>query len=536
MAWPDEFVSALKSPTVPMHLLFEVTLNENHQGVGQRFIATTDPGLPANATLLTGRDAASGRDYGPRIGPTGVTPQTWNYNAGAFKVTIHLDRPGGAERAANAVRKGSLCRLLLGFPGYSFGDYQPLRIGRINAVKSSGTDRLEVDSWDIVTAMRSRLIATNTDDRNRRRLFFGYAGQTDTLSPGSYLPGDTSISITGVAEDRFGLNSGAGLVKIKSTSGDWFYLTFTTVSSSTIGGLLPSGQLGTTANLATLRSKVRSVVDLRGHPVSTVQRLLTSTIDGGNGPYDEMPGEWGFGFDRLWVDEDQFDRYRDVILDTPSGYSLNWVEEDEIDDPESWLSSRLSQIGMWLCTRQGQFVIRSARDPNDTLFVDEQFAIGDLDLVQDEVPVIDWFDPEVAEPYARIRVSSSAGVTESSTNGGMTVLPAQQRKDYEMGDWMNGIPTATATAIRQHIRDRLKPWAGFVPFTCEFRIAGIRGFAPGDFIRCMFSQVRGRTTETVNGIDRIGMVTDESITLFPPMTRLRVAFLPIDSAEDYYGQ
>lgn len=542
MAWTSDFRQRLRE-TFPIGLVLEVVRPFNGEGVGlDGWFAASDPALGAQAALLL--------TPAPRLGSSGIRPQDWAYQEGAWSVTLAVpDGPivlpgvGSISRptlqyARRGLKRGALVRLLIGEAGTARGDYQPLKLGRINRVTSRAPGMLEVEVWDISTALRSRLSSTGASADERARLFYGSVGQQDTLTT-KYNVGDASVTISGSVTDRFLLETGGrGAVKVVGDS-TTFYLSYTAATGSTISGLSASGEFGTTASNASdyepgpvpppaSGNLVSSTALLEGHPLAILRSVLTSTGDGTNGGLDLYPRPWGMGLPAELLDVGEWLAARNIL--TPASGANAWriLVEEEVEDPAAWITSVWNPSGIWLAVREGQIVPRIARDPN-TATVLISGSVTDQDLVAGDPPYVEWYPQDVPVCYHRSIVNDGASSASNISN--VVTLPAYEELTHDTST--SSVSLSNAGAIRTEVSERLAPWDHLCPEYATLVLQGIRSYAPGDILLVTLSELGGRLDGTVGGYaERPCMVVRESIDLAQNRTQITVAALPTSYLED----
>lgn len=543
MAWSTEFRQKLRG-TFSVEYLLEVVRPLNDEGVGiDGWFAASDPALGGSAQVL--------KTPAPRLGSTGVTPQSWTYQEGAWSVMLMVPEgqlvfPGGIatgrpalQYAARALKRGALVRLYIGETGAPKGDYQPLKLGRIQSIRSTAPGLLQVEVWDLMAALRTRLAATVADADEKARLFYGSVGQQDTLTT-DYTVGDGSFTISGSVTDRFLLETGGdGAIKVVGDS-TTFYLTYTGATGSTISGLSGTGQFGTTASDATEYEPgpvpppapgnlVSSTALLEAHPLLILRSVLTSTGDGTNGARDLYPRPWGLGLPDYLLDLSSWRQLRTIIA--PSAGVLAWriIVEAEVEDPAAWIASIWNPAGIWLAVREGEIVPRAARDPNGAVLLVEG-TISSADLLAGAPPYVEWFPAEVPVTYHRSRILDASGSQSGSTSN-VTTLPSYEETTHDTS--ASTVSIANAANVRAEVRDRLAPWDHFVPEYVNVTLRGIWSTAPGDIYLLDLPEVAGRLDGTVGGYDqRPAMVVRESMDLSTNSTTLTLATLPTDLQED----
>jgi hypothetical protein len=547
MSWPASFRGRLfASGTVRLAVIFEVILPTSGEGVGAPWWAASDPRLAADGVLLLG-SAGGGIGAGPRIGPCAVAPQSWEYQEGAWSVSLHIRDgqaqtragPGGRAiilpsggawgKVAAAVRRGALCRLLVGEVGWSREQYQPLRIGRVQGVSCSHPDLISVEVWDLVTALRSRLSALSTSSGAEDRQLLFYDSATSTTLSGAYTVGDTTLNVTATTPFNRA-TGGTGAVRLTNTTlGRTFYLTYAGTGSGTLTGVSSSGQYGTTAVAVGSAGAVQAIPLLAGHPVTITRRLLTSTGAGGNGAHDLYPAPWAFGLDEDWLDSADLSIMQLSLLVLSSGsYTWTGLPDSAQVDALGWWSQYLSAAGLWICTRQGQIVMRAARDPNTASVLIAE-ALTDADLLRDSAPSVEWYPPDVPVSYTRHTVTGTGSPATSLQS--VSCLPAGSTLAPDLYDVLQGV--SAEQAIREEVSGRCAPWAHRVPEVVSLEVTGIRGYCPGDVLPLTLSGLRGRLSGTRQGYrERPVMVLEELPDLGRATTRLRLAVLPTGGQED----
>jgi hypothetical protein len=533
MSWPSGFRDKLYSGgVVRLALIFEIVrpFNGNGEGVGVAgWKAASDPGMGADAELLL--------EPLPDLGTTGVRPQDWTYQEGAWSVTLHIPDStvsiagvprsitDAARYAARALKRGALCRLLVGEVGADYTDYQPLKLGRVYQVSHSGGPfLLKVEAWDLMSGLRSRLASSGAAADEKARLFYGSASQLDLLAS-AYTPADGTLTLSGATADRFLLEAGgSGAVAVVDDGALTFYLTYTGTGTSTLTGCSSTGQFGTAAGAAAIGNLVTSLVLLEGHPARILQRLLTSTGTGSNGSQDTYPRAWSLGIPHWMVDEDEF-RAWTVKMNITGTYEWRILQAVEQEDPAAWIAAVFSPAGIWACTREGELVIRAARDPNNAGLLLDGPAITDADLAGP--PRMVWYPDDVPMVYHKSTVTDSSGSSTSTSN--VTCLPAREVYTHDLSGVL--VSVTDAADIRTETRDRLKAWDHFVPEYLELPLTGLRSYAPGDVIEVTCAEVRGRFDGTLGGYDkRPCMVVRESMGW--ESSHITVAALPTSITEE----
>lgn len=533
MAWPSDFRERLRAGTSPIGLVLDVLKPLNDEGVGiDGWFACSDPALGGFGAVLL--------DPPPRLGSSGVTPQSWAYQEGAWSLTLHIPDetvvfPGGIsggpllQYAARALRRGALVRLSIGELGTAREDYQPLKLGRLQSVRSTAPGLLEVTVWDLNTALRSRLTATGNLAEDRVELFYSSV-QFDTVGSTAYTVGDGVLEITGGVTDRFLFEDsmeGAVLVTGNSTT---FWLTFTGTATSPdrLTGVSAAGQFGTTASDASSGNQIQAQVLLEGHPLNILRSILTSTgTAGANGGRDLYPRPWGLGLPEALLDVEAWRTAR-LALTLANG-TLPWrlIEGAEQPDPASWIAERFNPGGIWIAVREGQIVPCYARDPNQRLRYDG--SVVEADIERSTPPFVEWYPQEVPLAYHTSIVQSSGGSTTDTSN--ISTLPCDEEIAHDLSSSI--IRVTNEGGVRSKISEGLAPWDHFMPEYLTVRLVGIRSYAPGDVLLVTLPSIAGRLDGTRQGYnERPCMVVRESMDLATNTTTLTLAALPTELSED----
>ena len=534
MTWPSGVAESLyQTGSIPLAMMLEVITPATGEGVAGAvpgWFATSDADLDSFAHILI-RDG-----YRVNLGSAAVIPVSWQYVEGSWSLFIQI--PEGRRRAGRlygalavkALRRGAMVRLSIGRLGRSRAEYHPLKLGRIYSVRSAGHPRTyRVEVWDIQTAFRSRMTATSVLSQERAKLFYGTAGAQDNTAGSTYNPGDGTLTIAGNVADRFTFESGgAGVVRVTSDSAGDFFLKYTSTSApSTIAGLTASGQFGTTANPASAGQSCDAVCLLEGHPIDILQKILTSTGDGTNGPFDKYPRSWGLAVPEELISKAAFNQARRILKLSSGNYHWRLLIEAEQADPSTFLTQIFGPAGIWLCVRHGQIVCRIARDMHEAGLQRQPEDLFDGDLL--EVPVVSWYPTDQPQTYFRALVINGGG--DAFTRSSTSTLPVKQEISYDLTAVFQSV--ANRDIIATDIANRLGPWAHMLPEYVDVTLRGIRSYAPGDVVNFTSSEAFGRLDGTRDGYrNRPVMVIRSAMDVNSNSTKLTLATLPIDLQED----
>ena len=477
MTWPSGVAESLyQTGSIPLAMMLEVITPATGEGVAGAvpgWFATSDADLDSFAHILI-RDG-----YRVNLGSAAVIPVSWQYVEGSWSLFIQI--PEGRRRAGRlygalavqALRRGAMVRLSIGRLGRSRAEYHPLKLGRIYSVRSAGHPRTyRVEVWDIQTAFRSRMTATSVPSQQRAKLFYGTAGAQDNLAaPYSIGAGSVTVASSAGTQDRFTFESGAaGAVRITSDSAGDFFLTYTSVNNATktISGLSASGQFGTTADAADAGNSCDAVCLLEGHPIDILQKILTSTGDGTNGPFDKYPRSWGLAVPEELISKAAFNQARRILKLSSGNYHWRLLIEQEQADPSTFLTQIFGPAGIWLCVRHGQIVCRVARDMHEAGLQRQPEDIFDGDLL--EVPVVSWYPTDQPQTYFRALVINGGG--DAFTRSSTSTLPVKEEISYDLTAVFQSV--ANRDVVATDSANRLGPWAHLLPEYVEVTLRGIR--------------------------------------------------------------
>ena len=215
MTWSQEFIDALATgQTGYRYILESVDDAPGPTGVGTMKLSSyAEPGYAQVIALGSGVANASGE--------LGVP--SWAVGWGSWTVAL-----AGPPMLSGVVTRGTVCRLLVGFPGWSVAQFQPVLLGSLwQLAKSDGQYRLEFR--EIGTRLGSRGTGVSTDDNG---LFYDLSQTQATTISTAYIPGDGTLHVTSTAPF-----TAPGTVQLKGDDGTLFFLRFTGIGAGTLTGL-----------------------------------------------------------------------------------------------------------------------------------------------------------------------------------------------------------------------------------------------------------------------------------------------------------
>jgi len=477
MAWSSAFVEALKAQIMHPIFVLEVTpIADEPCNDGYRASSHPRYGDPVIATVRT-------------QGAT-LQPVSWTSTVGAFSV----DLVGDLGEIFDSLTRGTIVSLYVGFAGWALADFERVAIAQVYQI-SGGPSRWNLECRDILAALRQKI----NSDAAQLSLFYGI-GQVSYLTA-SYTIGDTTLTVTNTTVYQRGAGWN-GAVQVTPESGNPFLLYWDNKNSGTELNLAnPTiDHHGTTMVDALLGdSYAANVALLTGHPMDIVRKVLTS-INGvsANGAYDVLPSTWGLRLPESWIDNADVDRWKAMTnAGTTSGLVWEVIVADEQTDPSAWIASLLSPAGLFLTMRQGCLTIRAAQSYSiSATAVWESFEITDMDF---DTWAYEAWDSDHSVEYGNVRVLS-ATTEEFGTEEDNVTFPAATYSYYDNSAVIFSDESAQCTSIAGRVYLAAQRIPERVKITGRLHLAQL---APGSVIPFSSWRVKGRTTQSRKGFDRV---------------------------------
>ena len=168
----------------------------------------------------------------------------------------------------------------------------------------------------------------------------------------------------------------------------------------------------------------------KGHPIDILLKILTSTGDGTNGPFDKYPRSWGLGVPIELISEAAFNQARRILQLSSGNYHWRLLIEQEQADPSTFISQIFNPAGIWLCVRQGQIICRLARDMHKAGLQRQPEDLFDGDLL--EVPVVHWYPTDQPQTYFRALVIRWRWRRDSFSRSSTSTLPVKEEVSYDL--------------------------------------------------------------------------------------------------------
>lgn len=472
-----------------------------------------------------------------------VSPVDWTASGSAWRVVL-----SGVEAYAEALTvltRGSV----VGLYASAAGIEECIAIGVVRQIKSSQLPLWEIEVWDLVSALMTRLSTsyirtslaydTGEDGHTESGSVTTYtsglgtatvtvASTTGFSSAGIFVLGSAYYSYTGKTATTFTGCSTAPILGSapEASSGDAVYEvtgnvttyvsglgTATVTVGSTTGFARKGGAsgcfrigdayyaytgttattftgVGTTPLIGTAPTPAAGDVVLGcaywwGHPIDIVRGIFVSS--GGGGSADVYPTAWGYGFPRTYMDESDMARWRDTVLTVTSGtYLWRLIADAPIEAPGSWLQDHLASAGIWLVMRQGGLTVRCAQTPVDSASVYESGEHITDDEIRGPIEV-EHFDASRERVYARVRCTArGVDAWQRATPGSW---PCSGEIVYDVSD---KVITDRASITAEMLR-RLANWPTRIHEVFRLTVGLDRAaLVPGDLVRLTTAHAMSR--------------------------------------------
>lgn len=335
---------------------------------------------------------------------------------------------------------------------------------------------------------------------------------TTTKVDPAWTPGDATLPTADNTDFRSETGE-EGMIKVTPADGNTagtepFYLRWSSLGSG--GGpswwfVLPTGlgALDTTAIEldAGLGHAVKEVLFVEDHPLRVALKMLASTGDGSNGPYDTLPASWGFGLPEWAFDAADTEYW--AAQSSPATGSDKWQiwTDTQQANPGEWLITALASGGWWLTMRQGRITGRAV------VPVADRPELADLEITDDDL--IEWIEVSPYDSGSTVGAKQARAIGPTATGTlaeDITRLPAEQYADFDVALYAH----ANEAEWVDEIADRLGPWRLRQSERRTGRFAGLRlaQLAPGSVVRLTSPSSVGRLAPYDR---RVALVTRVSV-------------------------
>lgn len=539
MAWSDEFREMLQTggPS-PMFALdfrsWPVPVTWSRGGV-----ILYSHGVMGASTLPTWSDPLElGHAIGEQIsvGAQSVNLRSWDVQSGSMSVKVaSMD---AARWIANNLPRGSVGELKVGFPGWEWARWQTVHIAQYRNMVGSGQD-WSMSFVGVLDSLQSRKVTSGT--LGDYSATFGDAGQySTTVSSGGWSTGSATLNVASTAnfvkDGATGIvpPSAPGLLYCEPSSGDAFYLKWTTSTakqtpdSATSFTVQTDDVIGTTRTALSSGDAITHIDYVFDKPRHAVRKLLTSGGGVGLPGYNKLPAKWAYDLSRARFNESDLAKwalspahgsrvyYGDLVISTPP------------TDPWSTIQGWLKKFGYWIVLKEGGIGFRFAFDPtapSTDLGYHVVDTIRDTDVVS--VDSIEMYATDMPVEY--VYFFGLAGVASGTNEGVPSTSPSV--KNYLNDAVVHNDPTAASGNIANaaiSLEERLAVWYLRVPCSIQLTLRGWRfaSLAPGDYVRIKSSMIPDIYLESGTIDSRAYMVTSSAINWSGMSTRVTLATIP----------
>ncbi len=514
MPWASQFIEDLAR--MPSDPVFVVHFLEFPAPIAGH--ASSTPGTELKLASHAGYGDVVGMGMELSVGGSSVMPVEWRYTTGTASVVFNGEE---LNTIGQHVRRGQIARILMGFQGYAFEDFEPIFIGRVLNIQGSPP------SWQISFLDAMSLLQNRWDTGStlvNAFALFSDAEKTTTLD-GSYSSGDTTVTVASTTNFSKS-NVAKGMFKITPSSGEPFFLSYTGKSSTQFTTVSGSGQHGTTAVNASSGDTVTNVplIPLQD-PIDLFAQILISDGTLASSPPNVLPYKWGYAVPPEFIDQTDMANQQ-LALGLSSGtYILEWKATEIATSPLSFIQEKLLANGIFPVVRQGQFTVRAIQYPDDA-----EVTTG-IEITDDEIVDISWyaFAPNAQVEYQTVQVQDASGT--SGPIDTTYTFPVEYQKLYDMSDqlWTN------QAAVRANILSRVQYWGRVVPYQVEVDCAGLRlaQLCPGDIVEITSDHIRaGLGTSAEDGwTKRAAMVLSVNANFIAGLVSLSLAVIPLGDAQ-----
>lgn len=408
MGWSQQFIDTLDKPSK------KITYALKFLSRSKLYIMSDGQSVGTNTEIaITNADVT--------IDSVSVTPQRWSVNFGGFSISIKGDlRPV----LQSQFKKGAVAELIM----IRDGIRNRVCIGQLRSI-TGGRGVWNLQFVDFLTMMQGRLT------QNISQAAFWYnAGKTAKVTQSFNYSSSTRLYLDDISifEKETGQN---GVIFVEDSqhnvTGYWTWDS-KTVTTSPAGylnivdvGIYPSES---SHDHLQVNDIITSVARLRGRPDYVFARLVMSTGDGTQGPFDDYPESWGLGV--------QWNPNLFNVQNLNAYYNTNWsistgTHEIDLKIMESgaigtFLDAVLS-MGMWPVWRQNELSWRVCQDPNKASYFSVVDHITDRDIISIDSHELYARDQSVVYGTSKIQwydTASQSDTTSTYFGTSIRILPA----------------------------------------------------------------------------------------------------------------
>jgi hypothetical protein len=398
-----------------------------------------------------------------------VQIRSWSPSIGAVRATL-----SGAHHAswiARFIPRGMLCRLKVGFAGMDYGEWGDCGIFQYKGI-SGARNQWVMEFGDFFGYMQSRSDTLDYLD------LFEDAGTTTTTT-GTFTVGAATLNT--LDSTGFDYDPGQrGLLHCRPTTGDPFYMKYTSITTSHRFGLVTSDVMGTTRVNMAAGDTVTSLGYTFADIPDTWKKLLFKAVSAGT-----TPDGWNLqmNMDFTTVDTSDWERQRGRLHGTYGAFNIDFVTAQPLPNAWAAISEYMAAFGSWLVVRQGRLSFRAAQniaaDSSNPIYLDG--TITDVDIVSVEGQTL--YHPEARDDVIQF---NTTGASYGDGGSAPRSLPATHIfKHPSIGKvFDDDVATTNENLAGIHIKDRLMPWHTRLPNQLRLNLAGWRWseLVPGDVV------------------------------------------------------
>jgi hypothetical protein len=509
VAWSGEFLTKIAGEYINPIYVLETAQIGGIGAVGGLMTISSAPiaDSPIHQPILS--------PQGSRVSGTSVNVTDWTFTTGEW--SIGIASPYADEVRNNLVRGQGLV-LKIGFPGWSFAQYQTVAVGTLANVVQG-----ENGQWVIVVRSLLGGLATRwTTDEDEAGLF--YHLPIETFVAVAY----TTVAATLTVDDATGTEGLGGaefILRVAPDDGDAFYLYCATRAADVF--TVTSVLFDTTEANAAVGDADNLNVEIGAlikddNVAKIVAKVLLSTGTATNGPHDTLPRPMGLNLAEEHFDTQNYPVIEALLASPTADDDLYAYSFDIQEDGLAWIETVLAPFGAFLCEREGQIsigVITQEGPPVNSFLVDD----NDIAAISYEA----WnSDQPVEYGVVKGQLPLTEDVLITSVGGDIESRP-------NVTEQIVNFPYVNGLAESEWMVDALARYFNFRRTVGESVVLTLRGWrlasaAPGDHIIISSARLTGRTFGGVFGTATIMSVECD---WFGSSTKIRAVYLPPEAGQ-----
>ncbi len=524
MAWTGEFLTKIAGEYINPIYVLETAQIGGIGAVGGLMTISSAPiaDSPIHQPILS--------PQGSRVSGTSVNVTDWTFTTGEW--SIGVASPYADEVRNNLVRGQGLV-LKIGFPGWSFAQYQTVAVGTLSNVVQN-----ENGQWVIVVRSLLGGLSTRwTTDEDEAGLFYHLPIETFVFS--TYTAGDGTITVN----DATGTEGEGGadfILRLAPDSGEALYI-YCASRAGAVFTITETSLFDIDTDLeddpGTPKSAAEQVVEPGEDEVDNVEigvlikadnvakivaKVLLSTGTATNGAHDTLPRPMGLNLAEEHFDTQNYPVIEALLASPTADDDLYAYSFDIQEDGLAWIETVLSPFGAFLCEREGQVsigVITQDGPPVNSFLVDD----NDIAAISYEA----WnSDQPVEYGVVKGQLPLTEDVLITSVGGDIESRP-------NVTEQIVNFPYVNGLAESEWMVDALARYFNFRRTVGESVVLTLRGWrlasaAPGDHIIISSARLTGRTFGGVFGAATIMSVECD---WFGSSTKIRAVYLPPEAGQ-----